>query len=251
MNYIDISQPSQTLSVNLNTSESTGTIVTESENLVSNGDFSNGSTDWTLGTGWSVGSGVAISDGVDVAFLLQSLSNIVVNDTLKVTYTVSDYVSGSVFVGFGSGLKQPSGTNRNANGTYTEYLIKEGTSVSFGFKTNSFIGSIDNVSVKVITEESNNVSINLSIYADGSDSLILNFDSSITAHNYYQTIEINSTELTQLKDETQYNIVGVDSNNKVIYRGKFQTTSKDITNYSINENKYTQKINSNNYTILD
>lgn len=97
----------------------------------------------------------------------------------------------------------------------------------------------------------NELSVNLSVYADGSDSLILNFDSSITAHNYYQTIEINSTELTQLKDETQYNIVGVDSSNKVIYRGKFQTTSKDILDYSINENKYTQKINSNNYTILD
>lgn len=97
----------------------------------------------------------------------------------------------------------------------------------------------------------NELSVNLSVYADGSDSLILNFDSSITAHNYYQTIEINSTELIQLKDETQYNIAGVDSNNKVIYRGKFQTTSKDITNYSINENKYTQKTNSTNYTILD
>ena len=37
MNYIDITQPNQTLSVNLNTSESTETIVTESEELVTNG----------------------------------------------------------------------------------------------------------------------------------------------------------------------------------------------------------------------
>jgi len=97
----------------------------------------------------------------------------------------------------------------------------------------------------------NELNVSLSVYADGSDTLVLGFDSSITSYNYYQTIEINSTELTQLKDETQYNIIGVDSSNKVIYRGKFQTTSKDILDYSINENKYTQKTNSTNYTILD
>lgn len=97
----------------------------------------------------------------------------------------------------------------------------------------------------------NELSVSLSVYADGSDTLIVGFDSDITPYNYYQTIEINSTELTQLKDETQYNIVGVDSSNKVIYRGKFQTTSKDILDYSINENKYTQKTNTNDYTILD
>ena len=102
-----------------------------------------------------------------------------------------------------------------------------------------------------INLNTNELSVSLSVYADGSDTLILSFDSSITSFNYYQTIEIDSIELTQLKDETQYNIIGVDSSNKVIYRGKFQTTSKDILDYSINENKYTQKINSTNYTILD
>jgi len=108
--------------------------------------------------------------------------------------------------------------------------------------------SSQTLNVNLNTDELN---VDLSIYAEGSDSLVIGFNSNITSYNYYQTIEINSTELTQLKDETQYNIVGVDSNNKVIYRGKFQTTSKDILDYSINENKYTQKINSNNYTILD
>ena len=102
-----------------------------------------------------------------------------------------------------------------------------------------------------INLNTNELSVNLSVYADGSDNLILSFDSSITSYNYYQTIEIDSTELTQLKDETQYNIVGVDSSNKVIYRGKFQTTSKDILDYSVNDNKYTQKTKSTNYTILD
>ena len=97
----------------------------------------------------------------------------------------------------------------------------------------------------------NELNVDLSIYAEGSDSLVIGFNSNITSYNYYQTIEVSSTELAQLKDETQYNIVGVDSNNKVIYRGKFQTTSKDLNNLSINEGQYIKKTTATNYTILD
>ena len=136
-----------------------------SSNLVSNGDFSqegaeqvtNGNfatdSDWNLGTGWSIGSGVATCDGTNGALLFQSLSGTTTNDTFKVTYTISNYISGSVFVGFGSGLNQPNGTTRNSNGTYTEYLTKTSTSTSFGFKSASFIGSIDNVSVKEVGQD--------------------------------------------------------------------------------------------------
>jgi hypothetical protein len=115
--------------------------------LVVNGGFDTDS-DWTKGTGWSISGGVANCDGTNAALLFQSLSGTTTNDTFKVTYTISNYISGSVFVGFGSGLNQPNGTTRNANGTYTEYLTKTSVSTSFGFKSISFIGSIDNVSVK-------------------------------------------------------------------------------------------------------
>jgi hypothetical protein len=136
-----------------------------SGNLVSNGDFSqegseqitNGNfatdSDWTKGTGWSISGGVANCDGTNAALLFQSLSGTTTNDTFKVTYTISNYISGSVFVGFGSGLNQPNGTTRNANGTYTEYLTKTSVSTSFGFKSISFIGSIDNVSVKEVGQD--------------------------------------------------------------------------------------------------
>ncbi len=115
--------------------------------LVTNGDFATDSI-WNKGTGWSISGGVANCDGTNAALLFQSLSGTTTNDTFKVTYTISNYISGSVFVGFGSGLSQPNGTTRNANGTYTEYLTKTSVSTSFGFKSISFIGSIDNVSVK-------------------------------------------------------------------------------------------------------
>jgi len=120
-----------------------------SSELVTNRDFAS-DTIWTKGSGWTIGSGVATCDGTNSALLFQSLANTTTNDTFKVTYTISNYVSGSVFVGFGSGLVQPSGTTRNANGTYTQYLTKTSTSTSFGFKSISFVGSIDNVLVKEV-----------------------------------------------------------------------------------------------------
>jgi len=90
------------------------------------------------------------------------------------------------------------------------------------------------------------------VYEDGSDSLVTEWSGNISNSSYYQSVIMESDVLAILKDEKQYTIKAVDStNNNVVYRGKFQTTSKDILDYSINENKYTQKINSTNYTILD
>ena len=244
MNYIDITQPNQTLSVNLNTSESTETIVTESEELVTNGNFDTDS-DWNLGTGVIIANSKLTKNDPSVGNTSTSQGAVL---TVGKTYKYKLVVSGNLTA---SDKVVVFSTDFTSDGTYEGYFTANSTSLVFSLRGSTNVYSIDNVSVKEITEENNGVSINLSVYADGSDSLILNFDSSITSHNYYQAIEINSTELTQLKDETQYNIIGVDSNNKVIYRGKFQTTSKDILDYSINENKYTQKINSNNYTILD
>ena len=90
------------------------------------------------------------------------------------------------------------------------------------------------------------------VYEDGSDSAVDDFAADILNGGYYQTINLSEVlDLAGLKDETQYNVKGVDPSEKVVYRGKFQTTSKDILDCSINENKYTHKINSTNYTILD
>jgi len=248
MNYIDITQPNQTLNVSLNTSESTETIVTESEELVTNGGFDTDS-DWIFIGDGSISSGELILPccifnnrvSQNIGMSSSKSYKLEINITEITSVDAIDYLRGGTWSSFGTQL-----------GINTTYITNPSDATLYLRNNNGTSRiTIDNVSVKEIIEENNGVSINLSVYADGSDSLILNFDSSITAHNYYQTIEINSTELTQLKDETQYNIVGVDSNNKVIYRGKFQTTSKDLNNLSINEGQYIKKTTATNYTILD
>jgi hypothetical protein len=92
------------------------------------------------------------------------------------------------------------------------------------------------------------------IYADGSDSEVVNFttefgDVVIDTFGYYQRLTFNSN-LSMLKNETMYNLVGTYFG-EVIYRGKFFTTDKDLENYDTNTEDYTQRANPNNYTILD
>ena len=91
------------------------------------------------------------------------------------------------------------------------------------------------------------------IYKDGSDTLVGGrFEVSAFDFNYYQTIVFDNGDVT-LEDNRQYNITILDiaSDFKVVYRGKFQTTSKDINNLSINEGQYIKKTTATNYTILD
>jgi len=99
--------------------------------------------DWTLGTGWSIAEDKAISDGTS-GNLYQS-GIIVSGKQYKIQATVSDYVSGNVEVSAGA---VPRGT-MSANGTYTFYQTASST-INFFVISNSFIGSITNISVKEV-----------------------------------------------------------------------------------------------------
>ena len=91
------------------------------------------------------------------------------------------------------------------------------------------------------------------VFKEGSDTSIGVFYIYIALDfKYYQQIELPSTIIELLKDETQYNVVAKETDEfKVVYRGKFQTTSKDLNNLSVNEGQYIKKTTATNYTILD
>jgi len=116
--------------------------------LITNGTFDTDS-DWTKETGWSI-SGGSLNASATTLQAFQINTGIVTNKTYKVTYTISNYVSGSVRIELGS-FNVSVGAERSANGTYTEYIMALGNeSVLFDGIT-SFTGSIDNVSVKEVT----------------------------------------------------------------------------------------------------
>ena len=90
------------------------------------------------------------------------------------------------------------------------------------------------------------------IFKDGSDTIIDSFSVVILDFKYYQQIELPTSTIALLKDETQYNVVGGNIETyEASYRGKFQTTSKDLNNLSVNEGQYIKKTTATNYTILD
>jgi hypothetical protein len=97
--------------------------------------------------------------------------------------------------------------------------------------------------------------IEWSVFKDGNDTIAVGFDNAegdayLVNRNYYIEMGLPNSVVSVLEDETQYNITGV-YGSKVVYRGKFQTTSKDLNNLSVNEGKYIKKTTATNYTILD
>ena len=123
---------------------SNGSFSQEGEELITNGDFSS-DTGWIKGTGWTI-SGGSLNGSSSTSSTYQN--NSLVNGTMyKATYTVSNYVSGSVQIKLGGSLGQA----RTANGTYTEYLTA--TQVITWIVGNNFTGSIDNCSVREVGQD--------------------------------------------------------------------------------------------------
>jgi hypothetical protein len=111
---------------------------------VSNSSFDIDS-DWTLGSGWTISGGLLNASGV-ISNCFQS-SSFILGKTYKVTYSISNYVSGLFRVTIGSG---GFGQNRSSNGTFTENTVYSGANFLYLRGTSSFTGSIDNVSVKEV-----------------------------------------------------------------------------------------------------
>jgi hypothetical protein len=102
---------------------------------------------WSLDTGWSIGEDKIIATNVNSTFLDQ-LNILTTGKSYKITYTILDYVSGSVR--FRANLV--NGANNFANGTYTDYIVSAGTKFALQ-GLNNFNGSITNISVKEVGQD--------------------------------------------------------------------------------------------------
>ena len=160
---------------------------------VSNGSFTNGSTDWALENTWTIGDGVANGNGANGSEeeLTQSFS-IVSGKTYKVVYDVLNYVSGTIRFQFSVGGTL-SGITRSSNGTFTEYVVASGNHTTFKFRPTNFNGSVTNISVKEVGQnwvlgtgwsigngELIGVNSFQSAYQDGTTSSIIGFTAKIT-----------------------------------------------------------------------
>ena len=132
--------------------------------LVTNGDFSDGSTDWNLQTGWSYSDGIISKSLAVASYVLQS-SILTIGTTYKVSFTISNYVSGV----FGLNTTFWGVTHQySSNGTYSIIATTTNTNL-YLYSDDSFVGSIDNVSVVEINQD-NLARID---YTDGVEGVLL------------------------------------------------------------------------------
>lgn len=128
---------------------------------VTNGAFATDS-DWTKGTGWSIAGGKAVAAAVGESILLsqspaQSAVALVIGKKYRLTYTISNYTSGTIRAKFGSAqyLAIRSG-DTTGDVTYTEDVFctsfSSAGSVQLAFSpVATFSGKISAVSVIQLT----------------------------------------------------------------------------------------------------
>ena len=129
---------------------SNGSFSQEGAEEVTNGDFATDSG-WTKGAGWSISGGTANALSVGSGQSLSQGTSIVASKIYRVDYTVSNFVEGGVYVRVGN---SGTGTIRQENGTYTEYITQSGnTTIYFTAYSGSTTLSIDNISVKEVGQD--------------------------------------------------------------------------------------------------
>ena len=141
---------------------------------------------WTFGTGWSIGDGVANCDGTQTNNSALQQSGIAsIGNIYKIQFDLTVDAGFINYVNLGGWIDT---TNLTTSGTYTYYTSTTTATDNLGIAANvDFIGSIDNVSVIEITDDTDLPRINYTNfdYQDVlGDELVTNGDFSDGLNNW-------------------------------------------------------------------
>ncbi len=119
--------------------------------LVTNGSFSTDSN-WTKGTGWTISGGVASRTAQSGSTACDQSISLTAGRRYQIVYTLT-ISAGSFNVRF-SGTTNVNGASRTTSGTYTDFLVAAtgNNTLRLVGADGSFVGSVDNVSVREITD---------------------------------------------------------------------------------------------------
>jgi hypothetical protein len=121
--------------------------------LVTNGDFSNGTTDWTLGTGWSISGGKgSFDEAIGGAGNLTQANMLIVGKTYKLTFNTLETNGGNLAYAFGNNSVFIN--NIQADTTHVVYGVADDVFLKIR-GAGDFVGSIDNISVKEVIDATN------------------------------------------------------------------------------------------------
>jgi hypothetical protein len=141
----------------------TNPAVATGRNIVVNGTFDT-DTIWSRDTNWTIAGGVASANAATVSQNIRQTIPLVIGKSYTVTYTISNYSSGSIKVYVGNGTNL---TTRSANGTYTETVTNAGNSVLYLIPVTTFTGDIDNVIVQQVNIPDSSTFPGAEILVDG------------------------------------------------------------------------------------
>jgi len=117
--------------------------------LVTNGDFSNGSNNWNVQTGWSIANGIATVNHNATTAITQSLSGVRANFLYEIKLTISNYTQGLIQPQFGGQVI----TQFTENGEHTFQVVStSSTPTLYLYAISNPQFSIDNVSIKEINK---------------------------------------------------------------------------------------------------
>lgn len=141
---------------------------TDIEHVVG-GDFTYNYSTWTKGTGWTIGSGVASSDGTqtavsDLTLVSASYHAVRPGKVYDTSIQLTAYTAESVVFLLGGGAASVAGTSRSSVATFTEQLtVPAGSTIPLirVRATADFVGSVDNVSVKLAANNSWTLDLNI------------------------------------------------------------------------------------------
>lgn len=114
------------------------------------------------------------------------------------------------------------------------------------------INDTGNISITLNSFSVGGVDIDWVLYKEGNDTVDLSFTASLVDANYYQTLTFDLGSLTLQKDA--FYILEGRIADDVVYRGKVLAVDGDMapsTPISINKDEYTEKIDNNDYIILE
>lgn len=115
-------------------------------NLVTNGDFSSGTSGWKLGGGWSISGGALVSTapGSGQAYITIGSPPITQGKSYYMSATISSYTSGGAEVHLGG---MAPGVPKSSLGSFSVVSVASGANGNFVFgrDANAFLGGIDYV----------------------------------------------------------------------------------------------------------
>ena len=186
-----------------------------SSNLVTNGDFATDSV-WNKSANWSIANGKATSTGSGRMFQSIPFLETNVGTKVVVSFDIVDYTSGGVIIYCYGGLSE----NFTGVGTHTFTAVTTNTLNLYinNSGQGNLVGSIDNVSVKVITDDTNLPRID---YTDGCGSWLLEPQSTNTI-----THSEDFSNSFYIKDSG----VSLGSSNNTSPSGEINATQINVTN---------------------